>query len=320
MTTTIDYALLAGAAYFDTRDDSNRIPLPQNWTVISRVSSDPVSGFEARALKNGNEIVISYAGTDPNNSNPLTSPDGKTNSALASGNRADQLLQAAEYYLQIKAANPGATITLTGHSLGGGLAALVGVFFDIHATTFDQAPFAFSALDINNNNAADLLARLAAERDANGARLYDDAALTPLTQYLQLRSASGVSNFIPRTELVDIIRVEGEFLENGVVGASSFGNTPQLLTHGPHAGLFSGFDLHSQALLTAFLQSNQSAANGQTLSEVSKKLTSLLDLFFDSKLFATDAAKSVPNFLDRIVRHETANDSTFGSSFKHRTV
>lgn len=189
MATNIEYALLAAASYFDTRAAINRIPAPQNWTEIDRKSSDASSGFEATAFQNGNEIVISYSGTDPNNSG-LFSPDGKTNVALNAGTWADQLLQAAEYYLQIKAANPGANITLTGHSLGGGLAALVGVFFGVQTTTFDQAPFAQSALDINGNNAAQLRANLAAKLDTSGARLYDDATLSGLTQYLQLRSAT----------------------------------------------------------------------------------------------------------------------------------
>lgn len=38
--------------------------------------------------------------------------------ALAAGNVSDQLRQAADYYLQIKALNPAASITFTGHSLG----------------------------------------------------------------------------------------------------------------------------------------------------------------------------------------------------------
>ncbi|MFO0701086.1 MAG: lipase family protein [Nitrospira sp.] len=64
---------------------------------------------------------------------------------MATGAGADQLRQAAEYYLQVKAANPNVTVTFTGHSLGGGLAALMGVFFGKQAVTFDQAPFANSA-------------------------------------------------------------------------------------------------------------------------------------------------------------------------------
>lgn len=123
MTTTLEYALLAGDAYFSIRSEVNRFPIPDGWTEdTDERRADVLTGFEARTFSKGNEIVISYAGTDPNNSGLLTSPDGKTNSALANGKWSDQLLQAAKYYLDIKAANPDATITLTGHSLGGGLA------------------------------------------------------------------------------------------------------------------------------------------------------------------------------------------------------
>ena len=79
-----------------------------------------------------------------------------------------QLFQAAKYYLQVKASvtanNPDATFTFTGHSLGGGLAALMGVFFGKQAMTFDQAPFANSAelslisLDVAANLKTNLLA------------------------------------------------------------------------------------------------------------------------------------------------------------------
>jgi len=132
MITTIEYALLAGASYYDTREDINRFPLPQNWSYISRVLQDTATGFEASAYKNAltNEIVISFAGTK----DIYDTGDNAANIGLGTGYGADQLLQAAEYYLQVKAANPNANITFTGHSLGGGLAALVGVFFGVSAT------------------------------------------------------------------------------------------------------------------------------------------------------------------------------------------
>lgn len=66
MTTTSEYALLAGAAYYDTRTDINRFPVPQGWSVTSRIPQDSATGFEATAFKNAansNEIVISFAGT-----------------------------------------------------------------------------------------------------------------------------------------------------------------------------------------------------------------------------------------------------------------
>ncbi|MDP2784201.1 MAG: DUF2974 domain-containing protein, partial [Sulfurimicrobium sp.] len=129
MATTIEYALLAGASYYDTRFAINRFPLPQNWSYVSRAQQDLTTGFEASAFTNGSETVISYAGTG-------TAIDWLANAGLAAGTGSAQLLQAAEYYLQVKAT--GANITLTGHSLGGGLAALIGVFFGVEAKTFDQ--------------------------------------------------------------------------------------------------------------------------------------------------------------------------------------
>ena len=141
MTTEIEYALMAGASYFDTRRPANRFPTPLNWLSFNHQAGD--SGFEAISFTNGTEIVISYAGTYPTD----IFGDQATNIGLGTGlgSAQAQLLQAAEYYLQVRAANPGANITLTGHSLGGGLAALMGVFFGKVAVTFDQAPFANSA-------------------------------------------------------------------------------------------------------------------------------------------------------------------------------
>jgi hypothetical protein len=114
MATTIEYALLAGASYYDTRADINRFSLPQNWSVVSRLPQDESTGFEASTFKNGTNIVISFAETDPSD----IPGDIAADLALAAGILSDQLKQAADYYLLIKAANSDATICFTGHSLG----------------------------------------------------------------------------------------------------------------------------------------------------------------------------------------------------------
>lgn len=68
MTTAIEYALLAGAAYFSARDAINRDPVPAGWIeVIAQPKADDQKGFEARTFQKGTEIIISYSCTDPNN-------------------------------------------------------------------------------------------------------------------------------------------------------------------------------------------------------------------------------------------------------------
>jgi len=136
----IDLALMAGRAYYDTRTDINRFPVPDGWTEFFHVPNETFpssSGFEAVSFQRGDEIVISYAGTYNKSFGDLA-----TDLALGVfGVSSTQLYEAAEYYMQVKADNSSAKIILTGHSLGGGLASLVAVFFNETATTFDQAPF-----------------------------------------------------------------------------------------------------------------------------------------------------------------------------------
>ena len=140
MTTQVEYALMAGDSYLSNRALVNQFPVPAGWTPTQH-STKP-SGFEAISFYNGTsianstQIVISYAGT-----NPSSISDWVTNVRLWAGYDALQLQQAADYYLQVQALNPNATISFTGHSLGGGLASLMAVMFDKTAVTFDQPPF-----------------------------------------------------------------------------------------------------------------------------------------------------------------------------------
>lgn len=71
-------------------------------------------------------------------------PDNRANALLGLGIADVQLKQAAEFYTRLKQAY-GDNIVFTGHSLSGGLAAVMGVFFDKPAYTFDPAPFRLAA-------------------------------------------------------------------------------------------------------------------------------------------------------------------------------
>ena len=59
MPTTIQYALLAGASYHDTRADLNRFPIPNGWSIVSLVPQDPSTGGEKRGEKRGHSTCLS---------------------------------------------------------------------------------------------------------------------------------------------------------------------------------------------------------------------------------------------------------------------
>ena len=323
MPTQIQYALMAAASYISTRPfDINKFPVPKDWIENEAERRALPSGFEATTFKNGTELVISFAGTYPSslpgttNGTSLGLPvDFVADIDLGVGYGSPQLLQAAQYYLDRKRENPRATITLTGHSLGGGLAALVGVFFGLPAVTFDQAPFANSAQDSSVLGSANyyniLVPDVAATLKANLiAKGYTADELFPLSNYLAVR-ATGVD--IPNSNLVTHTRVDGEFLSAWVPISmyDPIGNPATVIDHAPTSA--NGIDLHAQSLLIAFLQSAEtasamtSAGKKQSLSEVTYKLTDLLGMLVDKKLYLNSTDTKDENFLERLVRHEFGN-------------
>lgn len=55
MTTAIEYALMAGASYRDTRPDINKFPIPAGWSLVSRNPQDNATGFEAATFGKTNQ-------------------------------------------------------------------------------------------------------------------------------------------------------------------------------------------------------------------------------------------------------------------------
>ncbi|MDR1661438.1 MAG: DUF2974 domain-containing protein, partial [Azoarcus sp.] len=265
------------------------------------------SGFEAATFQNGSELVISFAGTQPGSSDW-----NHGNVPLANGVLSDQLRQAAEYYLSVKAANPGAAVTLTGHSLGGGLASLIAVMFDEAAVTFDQAPFRMSAQFFHaTDDELTMTHSVAQELRTYLTGLVASERLTRLDAYI---AAGDRLNTDPipgdtlagREAKVANINVEGEvlgYLPFGRIGATQ----TDIPNNSPDVSIV---DLHSQALLAAFLQSEQTTSSGHTLNQVTFKLPDLLKMIFDKALFAFDVSFSNTeneNFLERLIKHEAGN-------------
>ena len=261
----IDCALMAGGAYLSNRSEKNKFPVPQGWIPVPGSHVEGSMGFEAVSFRRGTEIVISFAGT---NFDPL-STDGLGDIAadltLALGQTSEQLVQAARYYLDIKAANAGAVISFTGHSLGGGLAALMAVLFDEPAVTFDQAPFAAS---VTVNTQQELI-------DALENAGYTPAQLQALApELLDFQGSARAGN-------VTNLFVDGELLHTGFIAAlfpsQSFLGTQAAVRQGG-GDTVSATDLHSQALLTAFLQSDGFRQSAYQLPDLLKRGDSPADV------------------------------------------
>ncbi|MFH1496018.1 MAG: Mbeg1-like protein [Pseudomonadota bacterium] len=289
MVETLDYALISVNAYYEKRGTINQVDVSPDWSLVERQPNEPSSGYEAVAWKRGNEIVIAYTGTDEGQ-------DWATNIPLGFGVWASsQMLQAADFYQKTKQDNPGANITFTGHSLGGGLAALMGVFFNKTAVTFDPAPFRQSASNSNRDRLENYLKLKGWEEDAALKNFYSDVDFT--------QPENGpLPNLKIREGRVSRISVAGEVLSLAMT-QYRIGNSDFMFNHGSeqnYRGLEPSKDLHSIALLAAFRLSDNFKST--TLS-----LENLIPLIFDRSLYpdsVQDATTNQPVFMDMLVRHE----------------
>jgi Ca2+-binding RTX toxin-like protein len=141
MATTQDYAVLSLYVYTTLRPDDNRPQLPTGWTLAEPLHRDDLFGFSYGVFRGpGGEIVLAYTGTNE-------SIDWASNALAGTGILpSPQVAAAAKAYVDAKAAY-GPNITLSGHSLGGGLASVMAVWFNRPAVVFDEGPFEATALN-----------------------------------------------------------------------------------------------------------------------------------------------------------------------------
>jgi hypothetical protein len=326
-------AILASAAYQQDVSIKNRIDPAPGATILpgplGYKTIGGISGFEASAFDYGGKIVISYAGTNTEQLADLAA-DG----ALALGINHPQLLQAAEFFLAIQnnPAYAGREIVFTGHSLGGGLAAAMGVFFNKHAVTFDPAPFRLAVSQVNADAIKASLASahpswqigdLATYSTVEGVVGLHAPTLSALITGLLLPINAALARTIPTLDFPITIRgegnikaysVSGEFLTNGIQGfASSDLNTlriqstsqPESININPTGAKIGLFDLHSMNLLIVAAQEPRLA----TLFNLNPRIAEAL---FDKTLYAHKGSDATVDLLARLVQQEfsTASSTT----------
>ncbi|PZQ34320.1 MAG: HlyJ hemolysin-like protein [Stenotrophomonas acidaminiphila] len=280
MATNLELAQLATHVY--ARPDSNKTPLTGGWSQFARQEDDEW-GFSASSYVRGGEIVISFAGT---NQSPI---DWTTNVPAGVGITAPQVLTAISYVLNVMSQNPGATFTFTGHSLGGGLASVMAVMFDVAATVFDPAPFELTA------RSEEFLALIDGWPHPSG---YRNAALDAYT-------SSGGALFPQREPQVVGYSVAGEVLEllraalptvQGSHHTYVVGKPP--LTEANPISTMIG--LHSMDLLSAVMRS--SLFNTGVVEQ-----TRSFQVFSDEGLYGSDSQLERPDFMARIHNRHLAN-------------
>jgi len=153
MVSTQEYASLSNVVYYDGGQP------PPGWSRLEGslgAVGDEETGFYAEAWQNDcGDIVIAVRGTD-NGLGVLA--DGQ----LALGATPTQFPSLVSYYTTLSNMYPDATISATGHSLGGGLVQLLDAYLlitnnsQIHAETFEAPGMMRVAMNLLNVNGEDL--------------------------------------------------------------------------------------------------------------------------------------------------------------------
>ena len=339
MTTKFEYAALSAVVYNDQRGGGgnsvvNRLELPPGWQSLSRLgfttgaylNTNPFS-FTAGAYLNQStgEIVVAYKGTDF-----LTKFEGRSwntvadlvaDAALATALRQLNVpaqLYASSFYAAVKdwAVSNGyddKKISFTGHSLGGGLASNMAVWFDRPAVTFAEGPFAISA----QNRAAMVtaIATLTAQAGVTASPATLDAINSLRQLLLSLPAAlSGDQGnvFNGRQNAVTNNYNKGEFLEylRAVLPTVVGTDTPIDIGAQP---ISRALALHSMNLHAAFLYDDR-------LRQLAKDIPELVPALIDTKLYASDPNSRTKDLITTLVNDQLRQGFSADSALKRFTT
>lgn len=117
------------------------------WNLVKEFSQNFESGLSISTFKSGDDIVVSFRGTDGIN-------DLGTDSSFVTGRWSSQFEDAAAFFDGIRKQFPSKRIIVVGHSLGGGIAQLISNMFHVNGVSFD-APGALKITESAGYRAAE---------------------------------------------------------------------------------------------------------------------------------------------------------------------
>lgn len=238
---------------------------------------DSGASFFAQAYKLDGDVIISYRGTD-DISLFDTSSDPWTAWTTGAGFMSTQAEMAINFYKAVEGAfdpvHP--HMILTGHSLGGGLAGLVGMLYGEEGTLFDNMPFEQAAV--------------AAYVDStDGLPGGNNSPLVPNTELRELIYGS-VEPWLPSSSGLSAFSVEGEVMQyvrtffGQILQPTEFDPGPNVDLPGVDSGIFGG-GLHSMSLLVLLQYAYQTDDVGTDWKHASE--------YFLPILYDNDVAQAV---------------------------
>ena len=272
MPTDQEYSQLSTRAY--AASSENRAPVPAGWAELEWIPDRSYYGFSAGVYKKGNDIVVAYTGTNQ------ASDWGWANIIVGVGGPSPQVIEAMLLYATVRHENPDANITFTGHSLGGGLASMMAVFFDKPATVFDHAPFELGARN---------LVTLGIYQAALTAAGFSDPAFVAYW-------AAAPTVFHAREAQVRGIYLKGEALEptRGLIDIT--GVSLPAIDPGAPIGA-TAVNLHSMTLLASMMASTPFA-------NVVRAQSGLIAMMFDASLYGRDARRNEADLLSLLYSNQ----------------
>lgn len=191
---SIPYAQLADAIY-----DFDNVTVG-SWDLIE--SNGKSSGMDGGVFRNRetNELALVFRGTEtcdfPCSFKELedTASDALADAAIGAGVVSDQFKDAFRFAQSVISRNPGAKITVAGHSLGGGLAQAVGATLGLETFAFNSSPvpdhfFDTYRITLPAEELEDLIFVIAdvhdpvSNTDKTGKIYLDSHHVTPLIQF-----------------------------------------------------------------------------------------------------------------------------------------